>query len=49
VDSALQRVRTALNDSARQAGLRVLTLPRQRAALAGSIAACCTAYEAVLQ
>jgi hypothetical protein len=49
VASALQRVRAALNDSARQAGLRVLTLPRKRAALAGSIAACCTAYEAVLQ
>jgi hypothetical protein len=27
----------------------VLTLPRRRAALAGSIAACCAAYEAVLQ
>jgi hypothetical protein len=49
VDGALQRVRTALAGSARQAGLQVLTLPRQRAALAGSIAACCAAYEAVLQ
>jgi hypothetical protein len=49
VDSALQRVRAALDDSARQAGLAVLTLPRQRAALAGSIAACCAAYQAVLQ
>jgi hypothetical protein len=49
VNSAVQRVRTALAGSARQAGLLVLTLPRQRAALAGSIAACCAAYEAVLQ
>lgn len=49
VDGAVQRVRTALGDSARQAGLLVLTLPRQRAALAGSIAACCAAYETVLQ
>ena len=49
VDSALQRVRTALADSSRQAGRLVLTLPRQRAALAGSIAACCSAYQAVLE
>jgi hypothetical protein len=48
VDSAVQRVRTALGESSRQAGRLVLTLPRQRAALAGSIAACCSAYEAVL-
>jgi hypothetical protein len=46
---ALAQVRAALEAAAREAGLRVLTLPRARAALAGSIAACCTAYRAVLQ
>ena len=46
---ALGQVRSALEASAREAGLRVLTLPRRRAALAGSIAACCTAYRTVLQ
>lgn len=49
VNTAVARVRAALGGSARQAGLLVLTLPRQRAALAGSIAACCSAYQAVLE
>jgi hypothetical protein len=48
-DDALAQVRGALDDAARQAGLLVLTLPRRRAALVGSIAACCSAYRAVLQ
>jgi hypothetical protein len=48
-DDALAQVRGALQDAARQAGLLVLTLPRRRAALVGSIAACCSAYQAVLQ
>jgi len=48
-DDALLRVRAALDDASRQAGLLVLTLPRPRAALVGSIAACCAAYRAVLQ
>jgi len=45
----LPRVRAALEDAAKEASLLVLTLPRQRAALVGSIAACCTAYRAVLE
>ena len=48
-EDVLPRVRTALDDSVRQAGRLVLTLPRQRAALVGSIAACCAAYRAVLE
>jgi hypothetical protein len=48
-DDALAQVRGALDDAARQAGLLVLSLPRRRAALVGSIAACCSAYRAVLQ
>jgi hypothetical protein len=48
-EAALARVRSALENSAQEAGLRVLTLPRRQAALAGSIAACCSAYRAVLQ
>lgn len=46
---ALAQVRAALEAAAQEAGLRVLTLPRRRAALAGSITACCSAYRAVLQ
>lgn len=48
-DDVLPRVRTALDDSVHQAGRLVLTLPRQRAALVASIAACCAAYRAVLE
>jgi hypothetical protein len=48
-DDVLPRVRAALDDSVRQAGRLVLTLPRQRAALVGSIAACCAAYRTVLE
>jgi len=48
-DDVLPRVRTALDNSVHQAGRLVLTLPRQRAALVASIAACCAAYRAVLE
>jgi len=48
-DDVLPRVRTALDNSVHQAGRLVLTLPRQRAALVASMAACCAAYRAVLE
>lgn len=46
---AMLRVRAVLDTAQRQAAVLVPTLPRQRAALVGSIAACCAAYRAVLE
>jgi hypothetical protein len=45
---ALDVVKDALDEAQRKAGAEVPGLPRQRAALVGSIAACCAAYRAVL-
>ncbi|HEY4006066.1 MAG TPA: hypothetical protein VGM60_12905 [Pseudonocardia sp.] len=45
---ALAQVRGGLQDAQRQAGTLVGTLPRSRAGLLGSIAACCAAYREVL-
>lgn len=47
-EELLDRVRAALDGSRRQAAALVPTLTRPRAALVGSIAACCAAYRAVL-
>ncbi|MBO0850250.1 MAG: hypothetical protein J2P20_12350 [Pseudonocardia sp.] len=46
--AALTRVRAALDVARQQAAALVPTLPRRRAALVGSIAACCAAYREVL-
>lgn len=46
--SALTRARAALDTARGQAAALVPTLPRRRAALVGSIAACCAAYHEVL-
>jgi hypothetical protein len=46
--TALARVRATLDAAHRQAAALVPTLPRRRAALVGSIAACCAAYHEVL-
>ena len=45
---ALAQVRGGLQDAQRQASTLVTTLPRSRAGLLGSIAACCAAYREVL-
>lgn len=47
--AALTKVRAALDAARRQAADLVPTLPRRRAALAGSITACCAAYREVLR
>jgi len=47
-DELLDRIRSVLDGSHRQAAALVPTLARPRAALVGSIAACCAAYRAVL-
>ncbi len=46
--TALAGVLTALDDAQRRAAAEVPGLPRHRAAVVGSIAACCAAYRAVL-
>lgn len=46
--SDLPAVLTALEKSRSQAGALVTSLPRRRASLVGSIAACCAAYHQVL-
>jgi hypothetical protein len=46
--TAVPGVRAALESAQRKAADAVAVLPRQRAALVGSIAACCGAYRAVL-
>jgi hypothetical protein len=46
--SAMSRVRALLDAAHRQASNLVPTLPRRRASLVGSVAACCAAYRAVL-
>lgn len=47
-DSQLSRVKGGLDDARQEAERLVLTLPRERASLVSSIAACCAAYRAVL-
>ncbi len=46
--AALTGVLSALDDARQQAAELVPTLPRRRAALVGSVAACCAAYREVL-
>jgi hypothetical protein len=46
--AALDRVRAALDEAQHRAAAEVPTLVRHRAALVGSVAACCGAYRAVL-
>ena len=47
-EELLERVRTVLDGSRRQAAVLVPTLSRPKAALVGSVSACCAAYRAVL-